>query len=462
MRSVMFLIVAAGLCGALCVAADGPPASVAGVVPEAASEPASKPAAAGVVVYDPDPAHLFNRLHRAMAVRTIDGVDYGTDNAVPFFLNADDLLSGDLHSNLVAVLDELLRSEKSDRLPDALRRALLQHEAWTTIDLTIRRTLLEAPVERKALRARLAKAVALLALSDAEIAKLPNNYAQAVESGVFPKDYDPANPDKTFLPPDLFDVHGPWVEISSDDGQSVAPTHVGALAGRSAFRIFIRCPGERKDTLAYIQTLNLYTTPWALEPATIATSYPDGKKVRWNPLRADRNTPQFPEGTMFALVRQMNVINDKLELRSTPITQSVQLRVYRNVGEGVGHSIEEAAKAQAFFELNMRRGDLLAGKAGGLYAVGKDDVEYQLFPISGHNEELGESAFRGQVGMARCVTCHTGNGIFSVRSYGRGTNPQFYPAPHADHSPERSRLLKVQRFEWGLLQGMLEADGAGG
>jgi hypothetical protein len=207
-----------------------------------------------------------------------------------------------------------------------------------------------------------------------------------------------------------------------------------------------------------MQKLNLYTAPWALEPATIATTYPDGQKVRWNPLRPDKNTPQFPVGTMFALVRQMNVVNDKLELRTTPITQSVQFRVYRSVDEAFGFDREGAAKAQAFFELNMRRGDLLAGKAGGLYAVGKDDVEYQLFPLGEHNEQTRESPLRGEAGMKNCVFCHTGHGIFSVRTYARGTNPQLHPAPHADHSSEYSRLQKLRRYDWGLLQGMLEAE----
>src|SRR5688572_9251990 len=335
--------------------------------------PAAAPKTAGVTVYDPDPQHLLNRLHRAMAVRTIGGVDYGTDNAIPFIDDADELLSGDAHVKLLSVLDEFLRTQTPDRLPGELPRALLQHEAWATFDHTLLRlALTDLPAERKALRARLAKVIALLAMKDSDIARLPDNYADAVKSGFFPRDFDPANPDKTFLPPDLFDSKGPWVEISDDQGETVAPAHVQSLQGRSVFRIFIRCPGERKDTLAYFQKLNLHTTPWALEAATIATTHL-GSKVRWDPLRLDRKTPQFLEGTMIALVRQMVLIDDKLELRSSRITQSIQLRVFHSIGEGFGFSEPEQAKGQAFFELNMRRGDLLAGKAGGLPAVAKDE-----------------------------------------------------------------------------------------
>ncbi len=429
----------------LSMAADGPPATA--------------PQAAEVTIYDSDPQHLLNRLHRAMVVRTIDGVDYGTDNAIPFINDADNLLSGEAYVRLLAVLDEFLRTQTPDRLPGELPRALLQHDAWATFDLTIRRTLDEFPAQRKALRTRLAKIIALLAMTDSDIARLPDNYADAVKSGAFPRDFAPATPDQTFLPPDLFDSKGPWVELSDDHNQSVAPTHVGSLQGRSIFRIFIRLPGERKETLAYMQQVNLHTTPWTLEAATIATTHL-GNKVRWDPLRLDGKTPQFPEGTMFALVRQMILIDDKLELRSSPITQSVQLRVFRHIEEGIRASTTEAQARgqQAFFELNMRRADLLAGKAGGLHAVAKADVEYQIFPIGGRNDQTRASRLRGSAGLTTCISCHSANGIFSVRTYPRGTNPQLFPAPHPGHSIAQALARKQERFDWGLLRGMVEAE----
>jgi hypothetical protein len=106
----------------------------------------------------------------------------------------------------------------------------------------------------------------------------------------------------------------------------------------------------------------------------------------------------------------------------------------------------------------MRRGDLLAGKAGGLHAVAKDEVEYQMFPIGGRNDESRESRLRGSAGMTACTTCHSANGIFSVRTYARGTNPQLFPAPNPGHSTGHSLLRKQQRFDWGVLRAMLEAE----
>jgi hypothetical protein len=94
-------------------------AAVLFCIPSMAADepPAASAKAAGVTIYDSDPQHLLNRLHRAMAVRTIDGVDYGTDNAIPFIDDADNLLSGEAHVQVLSVLDEFLRLQTPDRLP---------------------------------------------------------------------------------------------------------------------------------------------------------------------------------------------------------------------------------------------------------------------------------------------------------------------------------------------------------
>jgi hypothetical protein len=92
---------------------------------------------------------------------------------------------------------------------------------------------------------------------------------QAVKSATFTTDFDPEHPDRAFLPPDLFDAKGQWVEIGEDGLGRVAPFHISMLSVRSVFRVFIRCPGGRHATLSYLETLNLYPTPWALKPAEI-------------------------------------------------------------------------------------------------------------------------------------------------------------------------------------------------
>jgi hypothetical protein len=49
-----------------------------------------------LAVYDRDPEHLWNRLYRAIAVRTEGAVDYGLDNAEPYHDAFDDMRRRDI------------------------------------------------------------------------------------------------------------------------------------------------------------------------------------------------------------------------------------------------------------------------------------------------------------------------------------------------------------------------------
>jgi hypothetical protein len=400
-----------------------------------------------VVIYDQDPEHLWNRLYLALAVRTEAGTQYGIDNSVPFDEDFDD------PEKLAAVLDEFLNADGQDLASGNLRRALLLHDVWAAFDLAARR-------DRKDLRLRLARVIGQLRMHDQAIAGLHDNYAEAVKSGSFAKDFDPVHPEMAFLPPDLFDMNGPWVQIGESGQGLVAPVHVQALSGRSAFRVFIRCPGGRKATLAYLERLNLYRTPWAHKPARIGITEPEGHRLRWEP-QLDLATPQFPEGTMVALVRQMAAINDKIDPVMTPITQSVQFRVFRKVDTtGYRDWRSDFAESQFVYEVAMRRRDLLAGRSGGLHQVAPDEAEYQL--IGGlHGTRAVQ--LRGSVVLSTCARCHTANGIFSVNTYthmlGPATiNPQLLPADSADYQGRATTEWKVQQFDWGLLRGLLERE----
>ena len=94
-----------------------------------------------------------------------------------------------------------------------------------------------------------------LALGAREINALPDNHTQAAASGAFAKEYDPANRDRVFLPPELFQPRGPWVCIKSDQGP-VAENHVGSVSGRSRFLVFVRLPQGRQATLDYFRAVS--------------------------------------------------------------------------------------------------------------------------------------------------------------------------------------------------------------
>jgi hypothetical protein len=408
-------------------------------------------------IYDRDPEHLWNRLYRALAVRTEGAVDYGVDNAEPYYDAFDD------PKKLAALLDEFL--DKQGRANGDLRQALLQNDVWSAFDFA---TSPEVGASGVLLRRRLARVIERLHLRTSQISGLPDNYAQAVKSAAFATDFDPGHPDRAFLPPDLLDPNGQWVEIGEAGRGAVAPFHVEMLSGRSVFRVFIRCPGGRQATLSYLDTLNLYPVPWALNPQDIGRRSPDHAKVRMRPLLLDPATPQFPAGTIVALVRQMMVINEELQPAPTSITEKVQFRVYKDIGES-GHTFDQGdfSSRQLVYELVLRRHDLLAGRNGGLHSVTPDETEYQLTTIP-----MGvsrEAHLRGVVVLSTCVRCHSSNGVFSVNTYGHSingqltadsanSNPQLVPATSIGYQGNATADWKTRQYDWGLLRGLLEAD----
>ena len=417
-----------------------------------ATQPIATEAAAPPAIYAANPEDLWNRLYAAIAVRTEAGVQYGADNGEPFFEPFDDPRA------LAAALDEFIARHGERAAPSALARALLLNDVWAAFDLA---ASARSEPANPAIQHRLAEAVGQLRLPAAAISRLPDNYRAAVESGNFAADFDPAHPQRAFLPPDLLDAAGSWVEIQDGGGRLVTPFHAQMLSGRSVFRVFIRCPGGRTATLAYLNALNLYPTPWELKGASIGRSYPGGEAVRMFTLRLDPATPQFPAGTIVALVRQLMAIDDRFEPVPTALTQKVQFRVYREVGVPARERSRAGfSERQRVYEFVLRRRELLAGSAGGLRLVGPQDVEYQLTTIP----EGGPRAARlqGSSVLGTCERCHSADGIFSVNSYTRQLSPeaptqdpQLLPSGHS-WNDERAAAVqwKQQQFDWGLLRGM--------
>src|SRR5262249_46933691 len=133
----------------------------------------------------------------------------------------------------------------------------------------------------------------------------PDNYAQALESKQFPADHDPHHPEQSFLPQDLFDPAGAWVRIhDASSAEPMAPQHFQGAGGRAVHLVFLRLPGSRAATEKYLEEL-------------------DGASVK-----------QFPPGTMVAMVRRALTVDGSAKVRVTPLTELVQIRVYRRIPEG--------------------------------------------------------------------------------------------------------------------------------
>ena len=357
-----------------------------------------------VKVFDLDPNDIWNRTYACLFVRqTYDGTEYGADALDPLLWSeTQHLLSGDSHRRALACLDVFLRShaERADQNP--LKRAILQRDLWTLFDWVVAGNTL--PQQRQELEVPLAEAIRRLAITPEQVRTLPNTYSEAVATQQFARAYDPQNPRQPFLPPELFRSNGPWVCISA---YSYEPTAIAHFSGRSRFLVFMRLPGGRDATLAYIHKLRSSSEPPLLRSGS-------------GPNLLNLALPQFPVGTMVALVRQMIVIDNRGKLTPSNMTESVQLRVYHAISPGMKYMNfinGPSSRDQDFVEFRMSRPELFAHHNGGLRALHAEETEFATF--STHGVDAFESTtplMQQEVILDRCRACHSDSGIHSVQS----------------------------------------------
>ncbi len=430
------------------------------------------PPPASVTIFDPNPSHLWNRLYAALLIREDDhGARVGEDAlAPPLWPESEHLLSRPSHQLALQTLDEFLETRGENLIRDPLKRAVLQHDLWAVFDWSVKqfpdRDRPSYDKEKKELQARLAEVLRRLALTPDQIKALPDTYAQAVASGTFPKEYDASNRERIFLPPDLFDPHGTWAGITPgpESGGGVAATHLFEFSGRSTFLVFARLPGGHKATMDYFQTLWNFPQPYV--PAPVG-----GGEAMVNP-----DLPSFPAGTEFALVRRMNLFDTEGNLVSTPIVESIQIRVYhdltptpaRLVSGNPADTVRNSG--QSFYELRLSLPLLFSGRSGGLRAVERDDKEISMLVQKGPGaikEETDHADFHElqRPILESCVWCHSGGGVHSFNSVEAILKPnrQQVDPQNADYGSvywgeSASLAWKQNRYDWGLLNGYWEAS----
>lgn len=426
-----------------------------------------------VAVYDSNPSHPWNRLYAALLVRQDrHGQLYGEDSLdPPLWDETEHLLETTSHQRAIQELDEFLGTHAETLVHDPLKRVLLQRHLWTIFDWTVRQSSAykhpRYDKQKQDLQVRLAEVLRRLALSPDDINSLPDNYAQAVASGAFDKEYDPAHRERVFLPPDLFDPHGPWVCInpSPESDTGVTPMHLVNFSGRSGFLVFVRLPEGRKATYEYFQKLWNFPQPYV--PGTVMAT----DQALVNP-----DLPSFPAGTEVVLVRRMTLFDKLGNLAASPITESVQIRVYdtitttqeRNFGNG---DIADILKntGQVFYEIKLSRPLLFSGKNGGLRAVGRDEKELATFQTKGGDEieELEKDprfASNSIPKLQTCVWCHNGGGVRSLNSRAsllkpnrlqqEPRDPNYGPIYWGDGT---TIAWKQNHYDWGLLTGYWKA-----
>jgi hypothetical protein len=414
--------------------------------------------------YAADPQNLWNQLNSTLFARVApEGTVYGLDELdILYWQGTEHLLTEPSHSAAVQVLDRFIRAHGERLIRDPFKRVLLQRDLWELFDWAAMPGQTMYPVQRAELEERLAVVIRRLALSDAEISALPDNYATAA-----------VNPD---LPRGLFAPDGDWVTARSNDSAfgPLASLHTEAFNGHSVFLVMVRLPQGRQKTVDYLNSLRDFEGPLVYARLQVNHSH----HLVINP-----DVPQFPVGTEWALVRRLCVIDDQGHIRPTSLIESIQLRRYDSIDTlRVNHDGSDAASgrpAQQMFEFDM---DKLHEGALKALTLGAHDFLFVHFKSMGGDpfelsfnnvERTPNPTSVRRATLATCYQCHTSAGILSVASFNRERfSPQtvqrlqattelapeiarsYTPPPNAQQEIEGTALWKYRQFDWGLLQGL--------
>lgn len=256
---------------------------------------------------------------------------------------------------------------------------------------------LETRKRRDLLCRKLSRTIASLALSNAEIAKLPDTYAAAVRSGGFAAQHD-FEPDRNYLPTGLLTQPAEWVEIDffqpdlhEDLADRFVTLHTRAFRGRSYFRIFYRFPEGRKQLAEYLTQLDKTGVDWrqAAQNGFILLK-PDA--------------PQIPVGTEVALLQFMITLDKQLRPTPTKIVESIRLRTYPSV-DGNDSTETNTGLGMNILEYTMKRRLLFDNlKNGGLEREPDDMPQYRTIFQSDTAPDWGRI---GRVVLyQQCANCH--------------------------------------------------------
>lgn len=412
-----------------------------GLQTETSKQP--KPVSRGSSSTKPDEtpyqSSLWNRVHRELFLRTgASGGIYSHELDPLLYRGGTYLLKGEKYQSVIKHLDALLVSPGDLLREPLMERFYFQRDLWAVFDYLswypddwVHQSRDEMAARN--IRVRLARIIGSLSHSMDEIKNLPDNYRMAVDSGDFSINYGIENPGQSFLPPGLFDRDGSWVRIHDLDPAPMAGEHFEESGGRAAHVIFIRLPGGRAETENYLETSG-------------------GERIQ-----------PFPEGTMVAMIRRAMAIDQSWKLYVTPVTELVQIRVYRRISNDSRANLGGDFGAQDVYEFILDRSKLFSGSHG-LRPV-KPGVPAHSFRRSTSDPfdltRPSTSGTKAETQLQSCIQCHQAPGIHSVLSMQRGLNAKGqgnFTTYRWDVEMNFSIRAKASRFDWGLLQGMLEVQ----
>jgi len=145
------------------------------------------------------------------------------------------------------------------------------------------------------------------------------------------------------------------------------------------------------------------------------------------------------------------LIDSSGTLHESPLTESLQIRVYRKLDLGIPCAF------------TLRREDLFAGRNGGLRSIASDETSYFDFQTRGGDVFEMPKLSPAAAIMQSCEHCHARvdrGGIHTVNTiYARFGGGQLTGLSPTTLSQEARATIEWTRksYSWGLLQGLWEA-----
>lgn len=415
-----------------------------------------------LALFDPDPQHLWNRLFAAVTIRPsllpsrregpavarIEGGD-----RIEFFGWAGTTYWDEPANvtQLAGLLDQFLDQKGEELSADPLKRVLLQHDLWTLFDfLTVRHVGRRGDIEtrhaRDELCGKLARVIQALAMPADTLAKLPDNYALAVESGRFAATHD-FDPQRDYLPPRILSDANEWQELdfyqtrrSEDVERRYVFLHMRAFQGRSYFRVFCRFPEGRPQLEEYLRELDAKGIDWRAS-------------AQHGSISLTSDAPALPAGTEVALMQFLIALDTNLQLVPTPLVESVRLLIFKNSkgqsdpGTNLGNGVN-AVKYTLKRRLALAEGGM---QHGGLH---REPDDLPVYRVLFENETARDWGSRGRLFKlaADCRSCHSGAPQTGLQSIGSMVNTASidtgaamgvsHPLPAGAPSPHPARTIK--------------------
>jgi hypothetical protein len=298
---------------------------------------------------------------------------------------------------------------------------LLQRDLWTLFDYLMighigRRGDFETRHHRDELCRKLARVIRALAIDADLLAKIPDNYALAIQSGRFAATHD-FDPKRDYLPPRLLSGDDEWQELdfyqarrSEDVERRYVFLHMRAFQGRSYFRVFCRFPKGRPQLENYLRELDAKGIDWRAS-------------AQHGSIALTPNAPQLPGGTEVTLLQFLIALDPNLQLVPTSLVESVRLLIFKSV-DGIADPSTNLRNGVNAAKYTLKRRLALADggmQHGGLH---REPDDLPVYRVLFENEQARDWGSRGRYYplTADCRSCHSGAGQTGVQMIGSVVN----------------------------------------